>query len=73
MEFAWPTQGLDMWEKCTIFHNAGVVGNRDRLFFKGSYQQKLPYDIKIEDYDDKLGTVKYVEEIMETAKQSCLL
>lgn len=74
MEFAWPTQGTDMWEKCTIFHNAGVVGNnRERLFFKGEYQNKLPYDIKLEDYDDKRGTIKYVEEILETSQKSCLL
>lgn len=74
MEFAWPTQGLDMWNKCTIFHNAGVVGDKhERLFFKGVYQQKLPYDIKLEDFDDKRGTIKYVEEILETKKNSCLI
>lgn len=74
MEFAWPTQGLDMWDKCTIFHNAGVVGNtEEKLFYKGMYQQKTPYDIKIENYDDKRGTIKYVEAILETAKRSCLL
>jgi hypothetical protein len=74
MEFAWPTQGLDMWDKCTIFHNAGVVGDRnERLFYKGSYQNKLPYDIKLEDYDDKRGTIKYVQEILKTADRSCLI
>ena len=74
MEFAWPTQGLDMWEKCTIFHNAGVVGNKhERLFYKGMYQNTLPYDIKLEDYDEKHGTIKYVQEILETAKRSCLV
>ena len=74
LEFAWPTQGLDMWNKCTIFHNAGVVStNNERLFYKGMYQQKLPYDIKLEDYDDKRGSIKYVEAILETSKRSCLL
>lgn len=74
MDFAWPTQGLDMWDKCTIFHNAGVVGNANEpLFFKGVYQQQLPYDVNLKDYDDKRGTIKYVEEILETAKKSCLI
>ena len=74
MEFAWPTQGLDMWDKCTIFHNAGVVGPaHERLFYKGIYQSKYPYDIKLEDYDDSRGTIKYVQEILSTAKTSCLV
>lgn len=74
MEFAWPTQGLDMWEKCTIFHNAGVVGDKNEtLFFKGTYQNTLPYNIRLEDYDEKRGTIKYVQEILETATRSCLL
>lgn len=73
MEFAWPTQGLDMWEKCTIFHNAGVVDDTQNLFFKGKYQINLPYNIKLEDYDGKLGSIKYVQEILETSKKSCLL
>lgn len=72
MEFAWPTQATISWDRCTIFHNAGVVGNTVRAFFKGAYQTKLPYDIKLEDYDDTQGTSKYVEEILETAKTSCL-
>jgi hypothetical protein len=73
MEFAWPTQGLDMLEKCTILHNAGVVGDKnEKLFYKGAYQNKLPYDIKLEDYDNKRGTIQYVQEILETAAGSCL-
>jgi len=73
MEFAWPTQELNMWDKCTIFHNAGVIDDTQNLFFKGKYQINLPYNIKLEDYDGKRGSIKYVQEILETAKESCLV
>ncbi len=72
MDFAWPTQGLDMWNKCTIYHNAGVTNDKERMFYKGIYQQIQPYGIKLEDYDDQRGSIKYVEAILETAKKTCL-
>jgi hypothetical protein len=76
MRFAWATEGPDRWQECTIFHNAGVVVEyaiKDRLFFKGDYQNTLPYNIKLEDFNQGFNTYKYVQEIVETAKTSCLL
>jgi hypothetical protein len=78
LEFTWPMHGLDFWEKCTIMHNAGVTGetaDKDRTFFKGKYVDgKLPYNnITLENYNEKMCTYKYVQEILETAKTSCLL
>jgi len=72
MEFAWPMHKLDMWEKCFILHNAGVTETTN-FFFKGKYMNKLPYDIKAEDYSAETCSRKYVEEILETAQKSCLL
>ena len=76
MEFAWPMHGLDMWEKCNILHNAGVTEEShipEKLFFKGNYVNgKLPYEIKLEDFASDRCTKKYVENILETAKKSCL-
>ena len=75
MKFAWATEGPDMWEKCTIFHNAGVTpeyATKDRLFFKGVYQDKLPYDLKIEDFNPAFNSYNYLQEILETSKTSCL-
>jgi len=76
MAFAWATEGPDRWASRTIFHNAGVVQEfavRDRLFFKGEHQAAPPYHIKLEDYNPAFNSYKYVEEILETAKTSCLL
>ena len=75
MEFAWPMQGLDMWEKCTILHNAGVVGesaDKEKYFFKGRYMSTTPYNIKLEDFKENTCSYKYVEEILETAKITAL-
>lgn len=73
MNFAWPTQGLDMWNSCTLFHNAGVVGTTDKMFFKGIYQNKLPYDISLDEFDPTRSSIKYAEEILETSTTSCLV
>lgn len=77
MGFAWPMHELDSWEKHTIFHNAGVIAktaDQKKLFFKGKYVNgTLPYDIALGDFDDTKCTHKYVQEILETGKKSCLL
>jgi hypothetical protein len=73
MEFAWPVHGLDMWTKCNILHNAGVLdSDASRMFFKGHYINKLPYGMSTESFNQSLCSYKYVEEIMETAAKSCL-
>lgn len=75
LEFIWPMHGLDMWEKNVIFHNAGVTeeSKKEGMFFKGSYIKTLPYDLNIDDFQDKWCSRKYVEEILQTAKKSCLV
>ena len=64
-----------MWEKCTIFHNAGVVSEyaiKDRLFYKGMYQNVMPYKINLEEFNPAFASYNYAKEIVETAKVSCL-
>jgi hypothetical protein len=73
MEFAWPTQPIDKWKDHTIFHNAGVNNSGEGMFFKGAYINKFPYDIKLEDFSKEKGSYRYVEQILETARRSCLL
>jgi len=72
MSFAWATSAIQDWEKHPIYHNAGVTGPDLKLFYKGQYQTKLPYDIKIEDFTDKQCAYKYAEEIIKTKEVSCL-
>jgi hypothetical protein len=76
MDFTWPLHGMDVWPKNVIYHNAGVtVNHRDinKMFFKCDYMNKLPYDIKQEDFTTEFCTYKYVEEIVATSKITCLL
>ena len=76
LEFTWPMHGLDAWQRCDILHNAGVTEathGPEKTFFKGQYINKLPFDVKLEDFDPKRCSYNYVKEILETATKSCLL
>jgi hypothetical protein len=75
MEFIWPNHRITDWDKHTIFHNAGIVGPGDNggMFFKGSYSHTLPYNINPDDYNTERCSYRYVQEILDTAKTSCLL
>ena len=72
MSFAWATSGIQDWDKHPIYHNAGVTGPDYKLFYKGQYQTRLPYDIKLEDFTDKQCAYKYAEEILKTKEVTCL-
>ena len=72
LSFCWATSGMHDWGTHPIYHNAGVTVDRKDLFFKGAYQTKTPYDIKMEDFSDKHCSIKYIEEILETSKISTL-
>jgi len=62
-------------QKWTAEGVTGETADKDRTFFKGKYVDgKLPYNnITLENYNEKMCTYKYVQEILETAKTSCLL
>jgi hypothetical protein len=75
LDFCWPGNNVEQWDRLKIFHNAGVTEktrDEDRFFFKGDYIKKLPYDITPEDYNPEKCTYKYVQEILETAQKTCL-
>jgi len=71
MSFGWVTNGMDDVEKHTILHNSGVVDASGRLFFKGSYINKLPYGENL-DIDETKASYFYWQEICETAKKTIL-
>jgi hypothetical protein len=72
LSFSWATSAVQEWDKHLIYHNAGVVDGTQGLFFKGQYQQALPYDIKLEDFKTDKCSIKYVEEILKTKEVTCL-
>lgn len=73
MEFCWPTDTVDKWDTCTIFHNSGVMGANSGMFFKVAYTQTLPYNIQLDSFDTKKCSYRYVQEIVETSQTTVLL
>ena len=71
MDFSWATDTKNRWDETTIFHNAGVIGNGIH-FYKGIYQNILPYNIE-DIFDEKFCSKLYFNEIKETAQKSCLI
>jgi hypothetical protein len=71
MDFSWATDPIKRWEETTIFHNAGVTGS-GKYFYKGIYQNQLPYNIE-DTFDEQFCSKLYFNEIKETAQKSCLI
>ena len=71
MDFSWATDNKTRWEETTIFHNAGVVGE-GKYFYKGIYQNILPYNIE-DTFDEQFCSKLYFNEIKETSQKSCLI
>jgi hypothetical protein len=71
MNFSWATDLTKRWEETTIFHNAGVTGS-GKHFYKGQYQNILPYNIE-DTFDEQFCSKLYFNEIKETATKSCLI
>ena len=70
MDFCWPTQPIQEWNKKVICHNAGVTepGN---MFYKASYMNRLPFDTD-NTFDKTLCSSKYFEEVSAIKDITCL-
>jgi hypothetical protein len=71
--FSWATSGMHDWDKCPIYHNAGVTGSNQGMFYKGMYINQLPFDINIESFSKDFCAYKYAEEILKTKEVTCLI
>lgn len=72
LEFAWATSTEADWDRLNIFHNAGVTGPSDGLFYKAQYMNSLPYDQPLQ-INEGTASRKYWNIIQETAKKSVLI
>jgi hypothetical protein len=73
LSFSWATSGSTDWDRYPIFHNAGVTGDHDGLFYKGKFQLALPYEeVKSKTYNTNFCSSKYAEEVLKTGEVSCL-
>ncbi len=66
LSFSWgSTYGQEEWNKHKIYHNAGVVNNQDgRVFYKGEYIDKSPFDSDFSRIDPNHNTYNYVQAIL---------
>lgn len=73
MEFCWATDSLEKWDRCYLYHNAGVTHEmKDNYFLKSEFINKYPYQIDFESYKKDTSSYRYAMMIKETSKTTCL-
>lgn len=65
LEFSWGTSSLADYTKHNIMHNAGVTSNNGgKLFYKGEFINKNPFEADFSQIDPNTASAKYVEAIL---------
>lgn len=67
-EFTWATDPAEMWHKNKIYHNAGVIGDENNLFFKGKYVYISPFNDDLSFVTKEKASYFYVKAINEAKK-----
>lgn len=65
LDFCWATDKVERYYETKIYHNAGVVDDRQGLFFKGKYVHKSPFKDDLSFVDTSKAGIKYVEALKE--------
>lgn len=65
LDFSWATDDVERYYETKIYHNAGVVNDRQKLFFKGKYVHKSPFKDDLSFVDTSKASIKYVEALKE--------
>lgn len=64
LSFSWATDDYENLFKFPIYHNAGVVNNKNpELFFKGQYIDKNPLKENFDQFSNKYCSYFYIQEI----------
>jgi hypothetical protein len=71
LEFAWATSTEADWDRLNIFHNAGVTGAEQGLFYKALYMNELPYNKNLE-VKEGSASKKYYEIIQKIENKTVL-
>lgn len=69
--FSWATSTEEEFYKYNIFHNAGVVNNKE-LFYKCDYMKSLPYNLSL-NIKEHTASKKYYEWIQEVGRKSAIV
>jgi len=73
MDFCWATDSLEKWDKCYIYHNAGVTHQmKTDYFLKSDYMAKYPYDISFEGYKKDTCSYNYAMMVKKASENTCL-
>lgn len=68
LNFEFATAPIEKWDKVKILHNAGVTADqKDKLFFKGQYVTRTPFDDVLSGVSPNYCSSYYVEAIREAA------
>lgn len=71
LSFSWGSSSLDEYNQHNIMHNAGVTSsNEGRLFYKGEFINKNPFDHDFSKMDKNSASWKYVEAILYAKEKS---
>lgn len=65
LDFCWSTDNVQRYYETKIYHNAGVVDDKQGLFFKGKYVTKSPFKDDLSFVDTSKASIKYVEALKE--------
>lgn len=69
LSMTWADSPIEESKNHNLYNNAGVLEEqRSYLFYKGDYVYKSPFGEDFTYVSDKFCSIKYVEEIIETAK-----
>lgn len=69
LDFTWATSPKSEWERNSLFHNAGVTSQDKKMFYKGDYINRLPYNEKLE-LDPNKASYYYFKLIQEVGNTS---
>lgn len=61
LDFCWSTDNIERSQNNFILHNAGVKSSDSKLFYKGKYINRLPFDDEIEIDQTKCSSIYYKE------------
>lgn len=65
LDFSWSTDPVGRYYETKMLHNAGVIDDKQGLFFKGKYNKISPFDADLSFVDPSRASIKYVEAIKE--------
>lgn len=63
LDFSWATDDISRYYETKMYHNAGVIDDKQQLFFKGKYIHKSPFNDNLDFVRKDKASIKYVEAL----------